>query len=490
MQEIHVNPAARSPFNGGRFEGWGSSFCWWANRIGYSDSLTEQAARLFYSEDGGLGLNVIRFNIGGGDDPSHRHIMRTDSAMPGYLVRNTDGNLAYDWSADAAQRKVLKAAMQACGADRTIVEAFSNSPPYFMTTSGCSSGAADPGQDNLRPDQYEAFADYLATVAGHFRDTEEVCFQSLDPMNEPASSYWGAMSEKQEGCHFEPGQSQSRILLATKEALTRQGLSDILLVGTDETSIDVQIDSFLTLSSEARAALDRIDTHTYMGSKRQELRTLAAANGKNLWMSEVDGGDVAGSSAGEMGAALALARRIIADLNGMQASAWVLWQLIDSHISAEGMNGKRDSGMPDTRSGYWGVAVADHDRGRILLTKKYWALWQFTRFIRPGMYVLRTKGDCLAAYDGGSDWTDGAHGGGAGSGRLAIVAVNYSPRPRFFKADISAFPGLGGAAYRAYRTSGSLASGENGVALEGGRVRHGRLKSRLPGNSITTFVIG
>ncbi len=516
MKRILIHPASRPPVNGGRFEGWGSSFCWWANRIGYSEKLTEEAARLFYGQDEGqLALNIIRYNIGGGDDPAHRHIKRTDSAMPGYLVRQADGSFAYDWNADANQRNVLRAAVKAAGKD-AVVEAFSNSPPWFMCRSGCSSGAEKADEDNLLPGQYGAFAEYLAAVAEHFQTDWGIPFQSLDPMNEPASAYWGAMSEKQEGCHFDPGESQSKMLLAMKDALARHGLSGIILCGTDETSIDVQIDSFNKLTPEARNAVARIDTHTYMGSKRQELQELAVRNGKNLWMSEVDGGDVAGVSAGEMGAALALARRIITDLNGLSASAWILWQLIDSHISSEGMNGNRDSGMPDTRGGYWGIAVADHDRGEIVLTKKYWAFWQFTHFIRPGMYVLRPAGradtaDCLAAYD-------------ADSGLLVIVAVNYLSCPRFFTADISAFLHGGHGkitggkvTIRAYRTSGSLSDGENARELgtawdargqhhderrhphgncvhaapvECGRIRRGHLKARLSANSITSFVIG
>ncbi len=491
MKEIVIDPASRSPFNGGKFEGWGSSFCWWANRIGYSDRLTGEAARLFYGQgEGELGLNIIRYNIGGGDDTSHHHIRRTDSAIPGYLVKQGDGSLAYDWTADERQRNVLVAAVRAAGT-AAIVEAFSNSPPYFMCKSGCSSGAEKPEEDNLLPGQYEAFADYLAAVAEHFQTDWGIRFQSLDPMNEPASAYWGAMSEKQEGCHFDPGESQSRVLLATKRALDRHGLSGIILCGTDETSIDVQIDSFTKLSPEARDAIARIDTHSYMGSRREELQELAVRNGKNLWMSEVDGGDVAGVSAGEMGAALALARRIITDLNGLEASAWILWQLIDSHISSEGMNGNKDSGMPDTQGGYWGIAVADHDRGELVLTKKYWAFWQFTHFIRPGMRLLRIAetaatatgtgdtADCLAAYD-------------EENGTLVIVAVNYLSCPRFFTADISAFlhdrhrrPGI-----RAYRTSGSLTDGENAAPAECGHIRWGHLKACLRGNSITTFVIG
>ena len=84
--EIRLDPAAAngSPFNGGVFEGWGTSLCWWANRIGYSDKLTDAAADAFFDPDKGLGLNIVRYNIGGGDDPSHRHITRSDSNMPGF----------------------------------------------------------------------------------------------------------------------------------------------------------------------------------------------------------------------------------------------------------------------------------------------------------------------------------------------------------------------------------------------------------------------
>ena len=39
---VVIDPANASTFHAGKFEGWGTSFCWWANRIGYSDTLTQQ----------------------------------------------------------------------------------------------------------------------------------------------------------------------------------------------------------------------------------------------------------------------------------------------------------------------------------------------------------------------------------------------------------------------------------------------------------------
>ena len=82
---VVIDLANASTFHAGKFEGWGTSFCWWANRIGYSDTLTQQAAQAFYDKEQGLGLNIIRYNVGGGDDPEHDHITRTDSDMPGQI---------------------------------------------------------------------------------------------------------------------------------------------------------------------------------------------------------------------------------------------------------------------------------------------------------------------------------------------------------------------------------------------------------------------
>ena len=79
---VTLNPENASPFNNGRFQGWGTSLCWWANRVGYDPDLTQQAVNAFFS-DSGLGLDIARYNVGGGDDPSHNHVVRSDSKVPG-----------------------------------------------------------------------------------------------------------------------------------------------------------------------------------------------------------------------------------------------------------------------------------------------------------------------------------------------------------------------------------------------------------------------
>lgn len=465
---IRVSPDAVYAVNDGVFEGWGTSLCWWANRIGYSDSLAQQAADAFYGSDG-LRLNIARFNIGGGDDPTHDHITRTDSNMPGYTVYK-NGSVTYDWSADASQRNVLMRAIEAAGEDM-IVEMFSNSPPYYMTNSGCSSGATDGGKNNLKDDCYDDFAEYLAEVCYHYEHDWGVDIQSVTAMNEPYTNYWYAGSNKQEGCHFDLGNSQTTIILELQKAMAAKGLGDVMISGTDETSIDTQIDAFNKLSPDARNAVSRIDTHTYSGSKRSQLKDVAVANGKNLWMSEVDGGGTAGTDAGEMGAALWLAERIALDLNGLNASAWIMWQVIDNHISQAGYNGKKDSGMVNLNGGYWGTAVADHDKDTIILTKKYYAFGQYTRYIRPGMIMLNTGSNTVAAYD-------------PASGQVVIVAYNTGSGANDMRFDLSDFNEVGTSA-QIIRTSAS----ENWKELGSTPLSGTTLEASLPAHSVTTFVI-
>lgn len=469
---VSLSPNNRYDINNGIFEGWGTSLCWWANRVGYSDVLAEKSAELFFG-DSGLRMNIARFNIGGGDDPSHDHITRTDSNMPGYS-KFENGQVVYDWNADYNQRNVLMKSIAATGGN-LIVEMFSNSPPFYMTESGCTSGNRDAGKNNLKNEWYGGFADYMAEVCAHYQNEWGVEIQSVEPFNEPYTNFWGAYSPKQEGCHFDIGECESRMITEMNRAMNEKNMGDTMIAASDETSIDTQIDAFKALSNEAKNVVQRIDTHTYGGSKRTELKNLALQNGKNLWMSEVDGGATSGQNAGEMGAALWLSNRIKDDCNGLNCSAWILWQAIDKHISKDGYNGKKDSGMPDITGGFWGLAVADHDKQDIILTKKYYAFGQYSRYIRPGYTMLKTSDSTVAAYDKEGN-------------RLVIVATNDGSSPKTLNFDLSEFSETGDSV-QVIRTSGSMANGESWKELDDIPTDENGFTAELKAQSITTYIV-
>lgn len=477
-EKVVLDPANASPFNNGEFEGWGTSMGWWGNRIGYSDALAEKAAELFYSEEG-LGLDIVRYNVGGGDHPDHNHITRSDSKLPCFAVaeyeeggttlkkdENGDVVYTYNWDADYNQVNVLKNIKKQN--QGVHIEGYTNSPPWFMTNSQCSSGGVNSAE-NLNPANYDIFAEFLGDVTEHFEEIG-LKFDSYSPMNEPSTqtTYWGANSYKQEGNHVAPGANQSNLILALDKVYTERGI-DTLIAGPDETSIDYSITSFGSLTDDAKAALDRLDTHTYGGSKRAQLKQTAIDGGKTLWMSEVDG------KWDEFG----IADRIIADVNGMQPAAWVLWDIIDFHKDSDfrtpdGTASEAGTTMsPD--SAMWGIAMANHDNETIELSQKYYGMGQFTRYINPGDTIIASSADTLAAYN--------KH-----TGDIKIVAVNSGSSAKNVTFDMSAFTQTGSKA-KLIRTSGSFATGEKWADAGEVDVVDKQFTAELKADSITTFVI-
>ena len=484
---VTLDPAKGSPFNDGVFEGWGTSLCWWANRVGYSDKLTDLAVDAFFDQTKGLKLNIVRYNIGGGDDPSHRHITRSDSNMPGFAqpVRSADGAFEvdddgiviyqYDWDRDKNQMNVLTKLLKRN--PDALVEVFSNSPPYFMTWSGCSSGGAGEHKDNnLRPEYVPVFAEFLADVVKHMREDLHMKLNSIDPFNEPSSGYWGAYSNKQEGCDFKDNALKSRVILELDKALRKRGVRDgILMAVADETSMDLSIDTYRALSPEAKKVVGRINTHSYGGSRRAEMQALAKAEKKHLWMSEVDGtGTLGGQAAGDMGSPLWLANRIITDINGMMPSAWVIWLVVDRHRSDFNRMERNNTSL---RGAYWGTGIFDHIEEKLLLGKRYYAFGQFTRYIRPGDRIIASSPSSLAAYN-------------RESGRIVVVAVNSAANECPMTFDLSAFDRIPAASAKVIRTSGQVNAGENwNEDIPAVPVRDKKLSVRLAPFSITTFVI-
>src|SRR5579872_322812 len=115
--------------NRGTWQGWGCSLCWWANAVGgstyqdlYADLFFTQKTIPFMGVDlPGLGLNIVRYNVGGGGRSDNTG-GATENIPPkfpwfkhieGYWVNWYDkasSSKSWDWSRDANQRSMLLAA--------------------------------------------------------------------------------------------------------------------------------------------------------------------------------------------------------------------------------------------------------------------------------------------------------------------------------------------------------------------------------------------
>ena len=476
MRKINLSTNNFSPTNNGIFEGWGTSLCWWANRVGFSEKLIKDSARLFFSKEDGLGLNIMRYNIGGGDDPTHNHIKRTDSEMPGWWKYDEEKkDFVFNSDTDHNQLSLMLEAYKTAG-DDAYVEAFSNSPPYYMTVSGCTSGSKNAITTNLKKSQIVPFAKYLAEVTDYIQTNYKVKIKSLAAMNEPFTNYWRYFSEKQEGCHISPGKMQSAVLVATSDALRERGLDDITVTATDETNTKLQLKALRKLSTEALDVVGRVSTHTYEKAT-SKVGKLAREKGKNIWMSETDWSSVSGENSGEMGPALWLCEKIIEDMNTISPSAWVIWQIVAAYISrVPDHKGRLDMpGVPDLTQGFWGTAFADIDKEEIYLTQKYYAFGQFSRYIRPGMTIVHTDNTSLGAYD-------------KDKSKLVLVCVNSKADDEEITVDFKSFLKCE-CKITPVRTSGSLRDGEHWKELPSFIAQSGEFTYTLKSNSVTTFII-
>ncbi len=424
------------------FEGWGTSLCWWANHVGgWSETARNAVVDAVVDPVEGLGYTIFRYNIGG-ENPSHDH-MQQYRDMPGFMT--ADGEWA--WDADANQRAILLAINER--APELILEAFSNSPPYWMTKSQCASGHSS-GSDNLNEDAYDAFADYLTEVVKHYDAEYGITFRTLEPLNEPYANWWKS-DGSQEGCHFSPA-NQERIIGLVAQQLSDKGLTNTSVSASDENSMDDALRNIGAFGQQTLDVVRQLNVHSYAGSRRTELRALATELGKRLWQSE--SGPLGEDISDDTDAALFMAGRIITDLRDLQAEAWLDWQ----------------SGDPG-RS--WASFTLDDQAQTHHPIKRFYMHAGFSRYIRPGAtFVEIDDSDMVAAWSKDSQY-------------LTIVARNGERNAsRGFTFDLTSLPNIGTtvAAYRVSKT-------DDLVALEALPVEGYSFVATLPAYSVTTFVV-
>ena len=414
------------------FEGWGTSLCWWANVVGDYANRNNYADLAFTY----LRLNIVRYNIGGGENPQSPGNLEFRARMPGFEPEPG----RWDWQADQGQRWMLKAAV-ARGVDR--VDVFANSPPYWMTASSSITGGKD-GADNLPAKHELDFAVYLAETLDRLTKYDGIKFNSIAPMNEPSGGWWG-YGGLYEGCHMNPDQ-QARMINLLYAELEKRRLP-IGLAAAEESDETSGINSVNHYDPTALAHLSLIVTHTYGANNADKLNRLAASLHKPLGQSEYGDADATG---------MQTARRIRDDLTGLRPAYWCYWQFVDN---AEG----------------WGMIynpLLQNGSTAFTINEKFYIVGQFSRFIRPGSKILScADNSSVAGYDPVSQ-------------TLTIVTVNDSPAPLTATFDLSAFASVG-SSVRRYRTS----SNENLKQIKDEAVMDSQFSSTLPAYSVTTHVL-
>ena len=435
------------------FDGWGVSLCWWAGQCGnWSDQKIDEIVSWMVSPTG-LNYSHFRYNIGGGDDPENRncdlHHMGRGKGLRAEMEGFKDStNDVYHWDRDAAQRKILLKIKEK--RPDAVFEAFSNSCPYYMTYSGCCSGNADGGKDNLKPEYYEEFAHYLVDVCKHYKDEYGIEFKTLEPFNESVTNFWYA-NGPQEGCHFDY-ESQIKFIKVLSPILAESGLNTIISAA-DETNVGLAVDGVKRYIS---AGVDKLvgqwNTHTYSGNNVDRARfcQLAHQTGKPYWMSEV------GAGGSGIGGNLSLTQKLFDDMRYIQPEAWIDWQYMEEN------------------NDQWCTIRGSFANQTYQKVKNFYIRQQCSRFIKRNYDIITSPcPQSLAAVNAERD-------------TLVLVVLNEGSQATHF-IDLSLFVDQPvRSRMKVYRTSASenLASVITSVKVDGSM-----LTLTMPAQSISTLII-
>ncbi len=431
---ITPNPATASEKP---FEGWGTSLVWFANATGqYPADVRQKLFDAVFGDDG-LNLNIARYNIGGGNATDVPPYLRPGGAVPGFWnpdlpvagvsstyadraayrdAWNPDDPTHYDFSADQGQRWWIDALKDKV----THWEAFSNSPPYFLTQSGYVSGGINNAtSEQLAPADMDKFAGYLVNVVDELEKEHGVTFDTIDPFNEPNTNYWqtqipnGAQwptGGRQEGAHI-GSQAQDAMVKALAARLAQSSTTtEAVISAMDETNPGIFANNWNAWSAQSKSLVDQLNVHTYGTGGRQVVRDIAKAADKPLWMSEVEGNwtDTSrGFVTDDIENGLGMAEHIVGDLRELEPDAWVFWQpvedlynmqkveklnwgsvFIDFDCNAEGKSERR-------------IKDGDADPScKVLTNEKFNTVRNFTHYITPGSHLMATdNGQSTAAVD-------------------------------------------------------------------------------------------
>ena len=391
LSVVTVSPAARQTI-----AGFGASGAWWPIDLErFPESVRRDVGRMLFSADG-IELSGYRYNIGGGGAG-----VTSPNRAPKQYPADTAGLMFLELASDAHV---------------PVLTGFVNSAPPSFTTNGKACGG------DLKPGSETAYAEYLAGVVASLRAYQHITLQYVSPMNEPDDSFPDC---GQEGMKV-PVEQRGAVVRALAAALARR--APWAKVIADETTADAltasEVPQWLSEPGTV-GSLAAIAHHTYdfpNDALRRLLPPVSKRFDRPTWMTEIccykGSGGVATSFGAQydptMKQALWLADQVDSDLRVAGDSAWYWWTALSPVL---GCDPKADPQCPtrvNTKGFNDGLLYYDQHAPAngpttIFTTKRFYALGQFSRYVRPGAVrhdiAGMPAGVHAMAFAGGGGWT-------------------------------------------------------------------------------------
>lgn len=343
---------------------FGASAAWWAQAVGkWPEPVVDEMMDLLFDKKSGIGLDIIRYNIGGGKDG----VIVNDQLRRVETLEVSPG--VYDWRRDENSIKIIDKAVER-GAEVLL---FFNSPPLRLTKSGATTGSGRAS--NLKEGMEQEYAEYVVGVSEYLKKEKGWPIKDISPINEPNNSW--APANGQEGCSYSPDQAY-RVIKAVHTELKRLG-SDLKIstVDTGEMMLGTNAGYIKTIfgDEELNKSLDHYAVHSYWSTRfdREDLKKYMDKNfpGKEIWMTEwtemVHGKDLS------MDAGRVLAQTVFEDIVFGGVSSWQYWIALSPYDYKDGLI-------------YIDMVSRDYEAA-----KKLWVLGNWSKFIQKDAVRIETQ---------------------------------------------------------------------------------------------------
>ncbi|QIJ66781.1 beta-glycosidase [Streptomyces sp. JB150] len=447
-----------SPHPAQTIDNIGASGAWWVNDLkNFDPRVRARVARLLFSERG-LDLSAYRYNIGGGGTGV------TYAPRAPEDFRGDDGT--YDWSRDEAGRTFLEYAAE-YGVEDLI--GFVNSAPAGWKTNGKSCGG------HLEAGHERDFARYIADVTDHFAK-QGIRLDYISPFNEPTNSF---DSCGQEGMLVDVGQRDDIVrALGAEQRARKQRTGIIADESTSTVKFHDEVPRWISQPDTARY-VDKLAHHTYDnpsdGDRARVLETAKSA-GRASWSTEICCFGKGGTGWAQeydptIDGGLSLSRIVHKDFATAHDSAFHWWVALSEMIGTDPY-AKNDQGWNDGLI-YYDPDYAENGNQTLYFTKRYYALGQYSRFVKPGAVLHNVTGAPpgveVSAYDRKGTWV--------------VVVNNHNTTDTALNLHLNSKTPV--RATKAVRTSAT----EDWASVARPSVSGGTVSATLPARSITTYVL-
>ena len=420
---------------------FGASMLWTIDPTeGWPEITKEQLALTLLSQAGGIGLSNLRFDFGGGNTDTGS--ATSEPWTWRFPVPLKDGpETDFDWSRREGQQWFLRRARD-IGLDKFTLASIS--PPWWMTKNNKTYSAPSVGTTNLRSDKAEEYAEYLADVLSHFRDTEGITFAHVSPVNEPE---WSWDSQSQEGNRATAADIRAMVIPLHAQLVERGLAENTRIFVADHAQINAALDDSyhrelngdvwrggnnstygkyreyikdLYIHPDIRGKIDPVVAyHSYFTDSvsvlQGPLRSLLARNAEEHGLQVMQTEYCILGSAGpgrnlQMAPARHVFQVIHQDLTQARATAWNWWLALSPHDYKDGLV-------------YTDFTSVGQQNPQLFESKLLWMLGNFSRFIRPGFQQIEAGGHHDLNGLMASTWQS------PDQREIVVVAANFSDSP-------------------------------------------------------------